>query len=52
LLDLYDIGDQQLTQLAKTYEIARERLADMKRQRDELDAAIADLRDQLKWGER
>ncbi|WP_147111272.1 MerR family DNA-binding transcriptional regulator [Tateyamaria sp. syn59] len=52
LLDLYDMGDQQQTQLARTYDIARERLADMERQRDELTEAIDELKDQLKWGEK
>ena len=51
LLDLYHVGDQQQTQLAKTYEIAQARLADMIRQRDELTVAIEELRDQMKWGE-
>ncbi|MDP7152731.1 MAG: MerR family DNA-binding transcriptional regulator [Paracoccaceae bacterium] len=50
LLDLYHIGDQQLTQYQSAYEIALERLADMERQRDELNVAIADLTDQLEWG--
>ncbi|MEL7099548.1 MAG: MerR family DNA-binding transcriptional regulator [Pseudomonadota bacterium] len=52
LLDLYHVGDQQQTQLAKTYEIARARLADMESQRDELNEAIDDLKNQLKWGEK
>ena len=51
LLDLYDMGDQQQTQLARTFEIAQERLADLIRQRDELNSAIEDLKEQLKWGE-
>lgn len=51
LLDLYDIGDQQETQFRKTFEIAKTRLADMVSQRDELNEAIADLQDQLQWGE-
>lgn len=51
LLDLYDRGDQQFTQLSRANEIAKERLADMERQRDELEVAIADLRDQMKWGD-
>lgn len=50
LLDLYHVGDQQLTQYQRTYEIALERLADMEQQRDELNLAIADLTDQLEWG--
>ena len=52
LLDLYDIGDQQQTQLRQTYDLGHERLAEMERQRAELDANIADLKDQLKWGEK
>ena len=52
LLNLYDQGDQQLTQLSKTYEIALERLSDMERQRSELDEAIDDLKQQLRWGEK
>lgn len=51
LLDLYYVGDQQHTQLSRTYDIARERLADLERQREELDDAISDLKEQLKWGE-
>lgn len=52
LLDLYHMGDQQLTQLSRTYEVARARLADMESQRDELNEAIDDLKEQLKWGEK
>jgi len=52
LLELYHMGDQQLTQLSRTYDIAQDRLADMERQRDELTEAIDDLKDQLKWGEK
>lgn len=51
LLDLYDMGDQQATQLQRTYEVAQHRLKDMQEQRDELNEAIDDLREQLKWGE-
>lgn len=52
LLNLYHMDDQQQTQFARTYDIARDRLADMVAQRDELNEAIADLEDQLKWGEK
>lgn len=52
LLDLYDMGDQQATQLQRTYQVARQRLQDMEEQRDELNEAIDDLREQLKWGEK
>lgn len=50
LLDLYDRGDRQETQLMRTYELARERLAQMEAQRAELDEAIEELRGQLAWG--
>lgn len=50
LLNLYDIGDQQQTQLARTVEIGQQRLADMIRQRDELNEAIAEFSEQLDWG--
>ncbi|WP_435229917.1 MerR family transcriptional regulator [Pseudopelagicola sp. nBUS_20] len=52
LLDLYDMGDQQATQLQRTYEVAQQRLNDMKEQRDELNEAIDDLKEQLKWLEK
>jgi DNA-binding transcriptional MerR regulator len=47
LLDLYYVGDQQATQLARTIDVARDRLDDMERQRAELDVAIHDLRSQM-----
>jgi DNA-binding transcriptional MerR regulator len=47
LLDLYDIGDQRTTQLARTHELALGRLRAMEAQRAELDDAIADLRQQI-----
>ncbi|MFP7570222.1 MerR family transcriptional regulator [Marivita sp. S2033] len=52
LLDLYDMGDQQQTQLARTYEIAQQRLSDMEAQREELDQAIDELKEQMRWGEK
>lgn len=51
LLDLYDLGDKQQTQLQRTYQIAKDRLNDMEQQRDELNEAIDDLREQLQHGE-
>ncbi|MBO6601820.1 MULTISPECIES: MerR family transcriptional regulator [Paracoccaceae] len=47
LLDLYYAGDQQATQLSRTLDVAGDRLADMERQRAELDLAIADLKSQM-----
>lgn len=52
LLDLYNLGDQQQTQFARAYDVARDRLADMQGQRDALDDAITDLKNQMKWGEK
>jgi DNA-binding transcriptional MerR regulator len=51
LLNLYDVGDQQVTQIARTCALARARLRSMEMQRAELDVAIADLREQLRWAE-
>lgn len=51
LLELYNIDDQQTTQLSRTYELGLERLAAMKAQRDELNNAIEDLTEQLGWVE-
>ncbi|MEM6479852.1 MAG: MerR family DNA-binding transcriptional regulator [Pseudomonadota bacterium] len=51
LLELYDIGDCQTTQLRKTREIGQKHLDGMIAQRDELASAIEDLRDQLTWAD-
>ena len=52
LLDMYDRdGRQQEAQLRRTYEVAQDRLAQMERQRAELDEAIAELKEQMAWGE-
>jgi DNA-binding transcriptional MerR regulator len=51
LLNLYYVGDQQATQLGATLDVARERLKDMERKRDELTAAVDDLREQMKMVE-
>ncbi len=51
LLDLYAMGDQQRTQLAETLKLARQRLDEMQRQRDELGQAIEELAEQIAWGE-
>jgi len=51
LLDLYSMEDQNLMQLRSVYQAAQDRLNDMIGQRTELDEAIHDLQDQLKWGE-
>lgn len=51
LLEMYNRDDSELRQLRKTCDIARARLTDMERQRDELAEAIADLKQELAWGE-
>ncbi|MEY4697793.1 MAG: hypothetical protein RIT14_2221, partial [Pseudomonadota bacterium] len=51
LLDMYDRDSpRQEAQLRRTYSLAQDRLAQMERQRAELDEAIAELKDQLAWG--
>jgi len=52
LLDLYDMGDQQHTQFARTFEVGQDRLRDLREQKMELEEAIADLEAQLEWGRR
>jgi len=49
LLDLYDAGDQQYSQMKQTLSLARDRLNYMESQREELDQAIDDLREQMNW---
>lgn len=51
LLDLYNQEGGQKLQLSKSYELARERLSQMEHQRLELDATIAELKEQMAWGE-
>ncbi len=52
LLDLYHVGDQQITQYTRTIELARKRLAEMERQHEELTSAISELKAQLVEGEK
>ncbi len=52
LLDLYDIDDQHRTQMRRTIALARERLAEMRHQHAELEAAISELNQQISIGER
>lgn len=51
LLNLYEADTMGLTQLQKVHELALERLADMERQREELDETIGELKTRLRWGE-
>jgi DNA-binding transcriptional MerR regulator len=51
LLDLYDLGDGQKTQIARTLDTARGRLAAMEAQRDDLARAIEDLKGRIESAE-
>ena len=51
LLDMYELDDQGTAQLQRVYELAVERRNAMIEQRDELNEAIEDLTEQLRWGE-
>ena len=50
LLDMYDRDGSNEAQLMRTYDIAKDRLAQREAQRAELDVAIADLKTQLAEG--
>ena len=50
LLELYDMGDQQQTQLVKAYELAKERLKKLELQHYELCETIKELKEQLNLG--
>jgi DNA-binding transcriptional MerR regulator len=53
LLDLYDLGDEGRTiQIERSYEVGKRRLAEMVMQRDEMNNAISELEEQLRWSER
>jgi DNA-binding transcriptional MerR regulator len=43
LLDLYDLGDHQYTQMLATLERCRERVAALQRQKQDIDATVAEL---------
>lgn len=51
LLDLYHLGDGQVTQLAETLRVAAHHQAELVAKRDELNAAIDDLAEQIKVAE-
>ena len=50
LLELYDMGDKQQTQLLRTYELAKRKLIDLEDQRDKMEETITELRQQIQWG--
>lgn len=52
LLDMYHVDDKQQTQLTRTFELAVKRLREMETQRNDLNMAIDELKEQLAWGER
>ena len=47
LLDMYDRNSSNHPQLARTYDLGQDRLAQMKAQRDELNIAIVELETEL-----
>lgn len=47
LLDMYDIEETRGAQLAEVFDAARERLAELKLQRADLDQTIAELSEQI-----
>ncbi|WP_339108149.1 MerR family DNA-binding transcriptional regulator [Thioclava sp. GXIMD4216] len=51
LLDLYSVGDNQVTQLTETLKLARNRLEEMQQQRDDLVTAIDELSAEIESGE-
>lgn len=51
ILDLYDLGDQALTQMERSYALGEERLRALEAQRDELIETIDELKDYLSWGQ-
>ena len=50
LLNLYDMSDQQQTQLLRTYELAKERLRQLELQQFEIGETIEELKEQLSLG--
>ena len=50
LLEMYDMGDKQQTQLLRTYELAKNKLTDLEYQRDKIEETITELRQQIQWG--
>ena len=50
LLEVYDMGDKQQTQLLRAYELAKNKLIDLEDQRDKIEETITELRQQIQWG--
>ena len=50
LLDLYYLGDQQKTQIQRTYNLGNHRLQEMQAQRQELEESISELKERLQAG--
>ncbi|MDW4548417.1 MerR family DNA-binding transcriptional regulator [Defluviimonas sp. D31] len=52
LLDLYDMDAQHQLQIREVVAKSRERLAEMRRQRDDLDVLISELAEMIEMGDR
>ena len=50
LLEMYDMGDKQQTQLLRTYELAKSKLKDLEDQRDKIEETITELQQQIQLG--
>ena len=50
LLEMYDMGDKQQTQLLRTYELAKNKLTELEDQRYKIEETITELRQQIQWG--
>ena len=50
LLDLYYLGDQQKTQIQRTYNLGNHRLQEMQAKRQKLEESISELKERLQAG--
>jgi len=50
LLEMYSADEHGNSQLQEVYSKAKDRLSEMRLQRDELNEAIVDLEERIKWG--
>lgn len=51
ILDLYHEDDSQHSQIAYTYDLAKQRLVDLVARRNDLNEAIEELKDLMNWAE-
>lgn len=51
LLDLYERADGPRQQMVRALDVARRRLGELDQQRNEIETSIAELAEQIRWGE-